>query len=552
MKATSLHTSLRRLGAGVLLTFLAACGGDGGGELGAVPPVRGGSAVLAAPSDLDVANSLVSAERYTQEIMRSVLALPLLRYGPGLSYEPALARSWELLGDTGVVFHLRDDVAWHDGVPTRARDVAFTYGRAMDPATGYPNADYLAAWNAPEVVDSLTVRFTWSRHAEPLAGVPFLAVMPAHLLESVAPGAMRQAAFNQAPVGNGPFRFVERRAGDRWVFEANEAFPEELGGRPLLDRLVWRVVPEAAAQEVELRTGGAHMILSPRADDLARLDAMPDVRAIVRPGRQYGFVGWNNRRPPLDDATVRRALTLALDRERMIQGLRGGYGEAAVGPIGPFHWSVDQGLQPLPRDPAAARASLDAAGLRDTDGDGVRERADGSPFQVELLISANSAINRDLAELIRADLDSVGVRVVPRQVETASLIGSVTAPARDFDAFLLAWEADFRVNLRDLFHGGARDGPYQFAGYANAVVDSLIDAAAAAPTREDALPAYRRIQAILRDEQPWSFLYYYPDLVAAREELRGVEMDIRGIFLTVGDWWLAGGAAAPADSAGGA
>jgi peptide/nickel transport system substrate-binding protein len=202
----------------------------------------------------------------------------------------------------------------------------------------------------------------------------------------------------------------------------------------------------------------------------------------------------------------------------------------------------------VPQDPAAARALLDSAGVRDRDGDGYRERPDGTALGIELLLPSNSAMNRDLAELIRADLDSVGVGLRTRQVEAATLIGTVTAPPRDFDAFLFGWEADFRVNLRDLFHSAAAEGPYAFVSYANPVVDSLIDAAAAARTREQATPLYRRLQEVLRDEQPWSFLYYYPDLVAAREALRGVEMDIRGVFVSVGDWWLDPGAV-PADTA---
>ncbi|MEX0893170.1 MAG: ABC transporter substrate-binding protein, partial [Gemmatimonadota bacterium] len=380
MKAT-LHGIPPRLPLLLLVLACFGCAEQGPDASADTEPVRGGTVVLAGPNDLDVANSLVSTERYTQELLRYVLALPLLYHGPDLELQPALAESWELLADTGVVFHLRPDVHWHDGVPTRAGDVAFTFARAMDPATGYPSADYFARWSEPRVVDSLTVRFTWEPHAEALAGVPFLPVMPAHLLDRIPADRMRQAAFNRAPVGNGPFRFVEYRAGDRWVFAANDDFPEALGGRPWIDRLVWRVIPEAAAQEVELRTSNAHMILSPRAPELAELDALPGIRAIVRPGRQYGFVAWNGQRPPLDDPAVRRALTMALDRERMIEGLRSGYGEPAVGPIGPFHWSVDEGLEPLPQDPAAARTLLEEAGIRDRDGDGYREDAAGAPLR---------------------------------------------------------------------------------------------------------------------------------------------------------------------------
>src|SRR5687768_10371373 len=95
-------------------------------------PVRGGTLVIAAPNDLDFANPLVSANRYTQEVLRYMLFLPLVRHDEQLGFAPALAKSWELVGDTAAVFHLRNDVRWHDGQPTTAHDVAFTVNRAMD------------------------------------------------------------------------------------------------------------------------------------------------------------------------------------------------------------------------------------------------------------------------------------------------------------------------------------------------------------------------------------------------------------------------------------
>src|SRR5690606_14572337 len=126
--------------------------------------------------------------------------------------------------------------------------------------------------------------------------------MPRHLLDTVPAAELRRASFNRAPVGNGPFRFVSREANGRWIFEANPDFPEALGGRPYLDRVVWRVIPENSAQITEIRTGNVDLILAPRADQLAELDARAELRAIVRPTRKYQVLGWNSLRPPLDDA----------------------------------------------------------------------------------------------------------------------------------------------------------------------------------------------------------------------------------------------------------
>ena len=520
----------------VLLAFGGACDSDGGPDEG---QRQGGTLVIAAGSDLRSFNSLVESETNTAELLQYALFLPVVRYDEDLDYAPALAREWEWHGDTAVVFTLREDVRWHDGVPTTAADVKFTLDRARDPETGFANPEYFAQWESVEVVDSFTVRFGFRPHADPLTGLPSTPIMPAHLLDSIPSAELQHAAFNQAPVGNGPFRFVSRRTNDQTVLEANPDFPEELGGRPNLDRVVWRVIPENSAQLVALRTGDVDMALGVRADEAVAMDTTARFRAIVAPSRMYQFIGWNGRVPPLSDARVRRAFTMALDREAMLSALRGGYGELTSTPVSPSHWAHDPGIRPLPYDTAAARRLLAEAGYRNRDGDPWLEGEDGEELTVELKIPASSEYNRDLAELARADLQDVGVRLTTRTTEFGTLIQDISSPARNFEAVLLALEADIRLSLRDLFHSDAiPDSPFQLASYADPRLDGILDSLATTVSRERARPLWHRLQAILHEEQPWSFLWFTPRVVLAREDVNGVDMDLRGTFVSLPDWWL--------------
>lgn len=531
-----------------LVGALLACGLPvvGGCAEASTEPHRGGTIVIGAGSDLDHANPLVSVDAWTSEVLRFALFTPLVRYGPDLEYVPALAESWELAGDTGVTFHLRRDVRWHDGTPTTADDVLFTFERARDPATGFPNADYFSRWTGGVAVDSYTVRFTFEPHAEPLAGWPFTPIAPRHLLDTVPAAAMRQAAFNRHPVGNGPFRFVSQRSNDRWVLEANADHPEGLGGPPLVDRFIWRVIPENSAQLAELRAGEADLILQPRPEQVREHDGRNGIRTIVKPSRAFDFIVWNGKRPGLDDPRVRRALAMALDRAQIVEAFRRGYGQIPTGPIMPFHWSYDPAVRPLPYAPDSAAALLARAGIEDRNGDGRLELEDGDPFRIELKLVAGNEYSRDLAEVVRGDLEAVGVVVETRPTEATTLFAEVTSPDRDFDAALLAWDGDFRLDLRDTFHSRALGGPYQFASYENAEADSLMDRATAEPDRAVAGPLWRRVQEILNEQQPWTLLAYRTDAFLARERLSGVEMDIRGAFVNLPDWWVTRDA--PADS----
>jgi peptide/nickel transport system substrate-binding protein len=155
-----------------------------------------------------------------------------------------------------------------------------------------------------------------------------------------------------------------------------------------------------------------------------------------------------------------------------------------------------------------------------------------------------------MAELIRGDLSRIGVRIVARPTDWGTMIEDFTSPQRRFEAILLGWGNDFRLNLYDTFHSGARGTPNQFASYANPRVDSLIDLTRRARTIAEARPHYAEMQRVLRDEQPWSFLYFYPDLVLASDRLQGVEMDDRGALRTITSWWVTNPpTVAPGDSA---
>jgi peptide/nickel transport system substrate-binding protein len=269
------------------------------------------------------------------------------------------------------------------------------------------------------------------------------------------------------------------------------------------------------------------------------LSERPGIRAVVKPSRQFSFVVWNALRPPLDDPRVRRALAMSLDRRRILEGLRNGYGKLGITPIMPFHWAHDPTVESIPFDPDSARALLAGLGIRDRDGDEVLELPDGSDFEIRIKLSAGSDFNRDVAEALRSDLAALGVRASTESTEATTLFADVTSPERRFDAALLGWSGDFRLDLRDLFHSDALEGPYQFASYGNPEVDSLMDRAVLEPDPERAAPLWGRVQEILQEEQPWTILYYQVDAFLARERVRNMEVDIRGALVNLPDWWLA-------------
>ena len=532
----------RGVGAAVAALVMSACAGEAETGVAFDPniPIEqryGGTVVLAGTTDIPTFNPVATTDELSAAIQRDVVLMTLLRPDADLEPQPYLAESWEINADsTRVEFRLRKDIDWHDGRPTTAWDVEFTFAALKNPETGFPNAGAFSGWEGPEVLDEHTIRFAVRPHAGLLSGWMRLPILPRHLMSDTPADELATHPFGAEPTGNGPFRFAGSRSADTWIFEANGEFPEGLGGRAFMDRLVYRSIPEPATQLAELRAGGVQLVrlASPTQLGQARRDA--ELVALDYPSRSYGFVAWNGKRPWFRDAAVRRALTMAIDRQAIVDAVRGGLGEVANGPIGPWHPAYDSARSPLPFSTDSAVAILEAAGWRDSDGDGVRDQ-DGTRFSFELLTNERDTY-RQIAEIVQAQLGAIGVDVTLRTLETSAFVDIILSPERRFDAFVLEWEPDFVIDDRQLFACAAVGEMFQFSSYCNPALEPTLDSIPIAGSRDDSERWLRAYARVIHEDQPFSFLYFSRDATIYRRELQGVAPDIRGDLTNVTTWWV--------------
>jgi peptide/nickel transport system substrate-binding protein len=453
---------------------------------------RGATVLFASGADLQSINPLLTQHPLARQVQRYVLLTTLARYDSALTAEPYLARDWAWSEDRRVLtFGLHSGVRWHDGAPTTARDVAWTFDRARDPATGYPRLTDLAALEAVSAPDDSTVVFRFGRPQPRFPDVlTDLAILPAHLLDTGPAGRLRQAGWNQRPVGNGPFRFVAHEPNRRWVFAADSSFPQALGGPPRLERLIVVVVDEPTTKLAALTSGELDFAgIQPAHASFVRRDPALEVRSFPLL-LTYGIV-FNARRVPFDDLEARRRVSSAIDRREIVQGYLYGFGTPATGPVPPGVPGY------LPVDQTTTAAATVGAGA------GPRRR-----FELLTVGSGEAA----LEQMVQARLAAAGFEVTIRQLELSTYLARVYGPERDFDAAVLGVAGDIGL------------------GYLTPLAEAAGMAAPADPAAA---------QRFFADSLPVAFLYHAGGLQGANRRVNGVEMDLRGELPSVQRWWVA-------------
>ncbi len=353
----------------------------------------------------------VTQSRHEAQIIMQVFDTLIFRDFDGKFY-PALAEKWEMSKDgKSITFSLRRDVKFHDGTDFTAEAVKFTFDTIQDPKLGSQGAiDFLGPYDSTELLDRYTVRVNWK---QPFAAAVTNLSNP-WLLGIVSPTAVQRlgnAAFARAPVGTGPFKFVEFVPRVRVVLERNDQYrwaPKAFRhqGPPRVRRLVFLHIPDASTRVATLEKGESDVVDAVPPIDVRRFRGTRDFDVVVGDvsGIPFSYL-LNTSLRPLDDVRVRQAIMYALDRAKVTEQTFFGVAKPAYGPITPTtpgYWSGVEKMYPY--DPAKARELLDAAGWRMGPG-GIRIK-DGQVLEVKHI----SLLEPELGVPVQAAMKEVGIK----------------------------------------------------------------------------------------------------------------------------------------------
>lgn len=508
-------------------------GGNGGGNTGAgnakTDLVMG---MTADPNHFNPLYSTGGADGTVYSLIFSGLTLINPMYSP----EGDLAESWESTEDGKKwTFKLRKNAKWHDGEPFTADDVVFTFGIAKSPdyngPRGYP---YERVTNVEKVDDHTVIIYLAEADASFITLTAQMAILPKHILGDVPIADLGEHPFNSKnPIGTGPFKFDEWKSGQYIRLKSNADYHL---GSPQLDMITFKIVPDANAIIAQLQTGDI---------DYAGVtpDQLPTAEEMEKQGKitlssytanSYEYIGYNLRNPLFQDQKVRHALTHALDRELILQGILDGHGVLADGPGSPANWAFNPNLPRYEYNPDKAKQLLSEAGW-EPGPDGILQK-NGQKFEFTLLAPQGSQIREQIAVVAQEQWKDVGINVNLKVLEYSAFVKALQPPNWDFESYVFGWSIGADPDPSWFWHSSEIPLGLNWTAFSDPRVDELSAKNISIVDQKERKQVINEIDRIIAEYQPYTFLYYVQSYLAHHPKLTGVQSNPANSYFKIYEW----------------
>ncbi len=518
----------------VLSFVLVACGGsetstdepadnDSNGETTTEQPAEGqsgGDLVFSVPSDAVSLDPAGSNDMPSSNVQNNIYET-LVYHNEDLELLPLLAESFEAIDDVTWEFKLREGVKFHDGSDFNAEVVKANIERILDPDLASPRSFLFTMVEEIKVVNEYTVQFITEYPFSPLPshlahnGAAMLS-LPAIEADyaGVEAGKDPFAVTNENPVGTGPFKFDSWTPGEKIVIVNNEDY---WGDPAHLDSITFSVVPEDLTRVGQLSTGDAHIMANLAPSDMARVDGTNGTNVYRENSVTLAYIGFNAQKEPFDNVKVRQAISMAINKDVILDGVMDGVGIPAKGPLAPGVFGYSENVDPLEFDVEKAKQLLAEAGYPDG-------------FSTTIWTNDNRQ-RMDTAEVVQAQLKEIGVEVEIEVLEWGAYLEQ-TANG-EHDMFILGWvivtlDADY--GTYPLFHSSnqGQAGNRTFTEVER--LDEVLDAARREADPDTRIALYEEAQEILVEEATMVYTHFTENVLGVRDEVQGFWVHANGIY----------------------
>ncbi|WP_342558401.1 glutathione ABC transporter substrate-binding protein [Metasolibacillus sp. FSL K6-0083] len=434
-------------------------------------------------------------------------------------FEPKLAESWEYVDDLTLQLKLRQGVKFHDGTDFNADAVKANLDRLLDPEVASPRATNFEPIDSVTVVDEYTVQIkTKAPYGALLAALTHpgsLMISPAVIEEDYnqagSDSSKLRAYVNANPVGTGFLKFDKWTPGQEIRLVKNDDY---WGDKVAYDSAVFKTVPESATRAADLEVGNAHIIDPVQPTEVPLVESFATVTQ--QPSMSIAYIGFNSQKAPFDDVKVRQAISKAIDREEILQGVFDGFGVAAKGPLSPMIWGYSDDITPQDYNIEEAKALLAEAGYPDG-------------FKTSIWTNDNPQ-RQQIAVVLQEKLKQLNIEVSIEVMEWGAYLEKTGAG--DHDMFILGWSAstgDGDGALYPLFHT-SDIGNNNRTRFSDSEVDKLLDAARVETDSDTRLGYYKELQNLLNEASPAAFIHHQSYLTGVSKKITDFSIDATGIY----------------------
>lgn len=508
----------------------------------------GDSLILSWSNDAQMLTPNIATDAYSRRVHWYVMEY-LINFDLDAPFQktPGLAQAWEVSDDgLTLTFHLFPNATFSDGHPVTADDVIFTWdlvmNEKMDTAhlRGYIDAN-VESW---EKLDEHTVQFKMKQTYFDAVGIcgNLLTIMPKHIYGNFGPEALNNDLSAHC-VGSGPYVLEEWRKNDRIVLRRNENY---WGPKPPLETKIIRIIPNDLSKLQEFRANNVDMIeptaeqwTANRDSDWFR-ESNSQAFRFFSPRGGYTYIGYNLRRPHFADKRTRQALTMLIDRQKLIDTVLEGMGMVISGP---FYFKSDQyakDVEPWPFDPARARELLREVGWEDTNNDGVIDKdldGDGvrDPFEVTYLLPSGGSAGEKIQRFVQEAFRQGGIKLNLDQLEWSVFLDRLDA--RNYDMVTLSWTGNPEGDPYQIWHSKSEPNKgSNHVGFINAEADLLIETARRELDYDTRMSLWHEFHRLINEEQPYTFLYGRPERFFLHERYKNATQ--RDYRLHHSEWYV--------------
>jgi len=503
-----------------------------GGCRGSTEKVRPADTVTVALSSEPKRLNPVFLTDFTSYAVSGLIFSGLTRFDKDMKITGDLAESWDIRnGGRNIRFHLKKGVLWHDGTEFTAEDVVFTYKTVTSPNVATPRSSNFGSVKEVNVVDPYTIEVLYHEPFGSALESWSIGIIPKHIL---AGRDINDSLFDRDPIGTGPYRLKEWVSGQRLRLES---FDRYHAGKPGIEKLILRIIPDSATQLLELKNGSIDIMeLDPSQyrNDMNQGTIASNFRKYSAPSYRYGFLGLNLIEKRFQDKRFRQALSHAIDKDAIIKAVLSGYGSRSTGPYPPQAWYYSHEATDYRYDPRKAVALLEESGWKRGADDLFQKN--GFPLSFTVLTNYENRENIKTAQIIQSNLREIGIRTNISTLEWQAFRHTAVAK-HQFHAVLLSRAYLWDPDVYDLWHSSkTREGEWNFLSYKNKEVDELLEKGRRTIAVDKREKIYHRLHELLAEEQPCIFLYNADLLFIAHKRIKGITPSPAGMLSDIVEW----------------